>query len=893
MKSSSLVLACAAALTAPMSFAGETYCNASRYSGSPNDAANWADGRPADDQTDYLVDGHGLLSMGDAGKDATTTFVGRSLTVGTNNKLNAGVLFLGVNGTGKTSFPCGIDVYNAKSCSINITAGNTRLIDGEIRLYDDPATAPQFSAGTRSENQTLDFKGRIVGNANTGFCFFPNANDGYNVNTNDIVRFSGDLASFYGYIKIGSNKATQQVVLELGDGTFPGKADLAAGGQAFLRAAAPTAVAYVSNISFSAKSTLLVDVDITNNTAGCFKATDVLTVGDPVWVTVNPLQDPVVAACPAREYPILVAPEGVSLDIGKFRLNVINVTTGELRALFALKVADNGEGRSTLYVTKAFVESPIRDVVNATWTGAGADTAIGTAGNWKEGLPSFETGETLATFGEDGTEAVVSGLAHFNGLRFTQDSFTVSGATDEAKVRLYAQGIGLVENATATVGVPLEVYGSQTWTLGAGSILNLTAPLLSTIVSGLAYEATVTVDGAKDAAVTFSGSNGDFSGTYDFKKGPSVTLKGTNALGSADGTFKWTVSGDKTKKLTFDNAVEEKPIAIDCSADGNGNYLYFKGNNELKGAFAATGGTMRPSAERGARIVFSGGVTTTGSFCLNNDAEYVFTNKPMVVSMIQPDATKTTFACSGNVVANDFGLNFVWATANAHIRLLVPNCFDARTPLSMTSKNAGHVLDLCGNDQTFGHFSMTQNLPGAPQTDAVITNSGAAATLHIVQNREKQRASTDPMCWIGGDLCGPIDFWKDGSARIVVTNVIHAVGEIKITQGKFEFAPEASWRNATNVTVNGYETASNACLAVVDPRNLSRRATLNLRGAGTINVPSGVALRVRTLKIDGIEQDIGTWRHGATYSATAHTTPLITGGGAVEVCGGGLLLLVR
>ena len=193
-------------------------------------------------------------------------------------------------------------------------------------------------------------------------------------------------------------------------------------------------------------------------------------------------------------------------------------------------------------------------------------------------------------------------------------------------------------------------------------------------------------------------------------------------------------------------------------------------------------------------------------------------------------------------------------------------------------------MDICGCDQTIG--TLTMDVAGT----AVITNSGAAATLHVVQKRDNVRPGSAPMAMITGDLRGPISLWKSGAAVLAVTNTaVSAVGTIRVTEGTLKFFDNASWTNATAVSVAG----ADAVVEINQAKTFSRDVAMSMADGGTAKIAAGVVQRVGSVTVDGTSLKAGLWRAGATYSPETRTTPAITGEGFLYIPGDGIIIVVR
>lgn len=689
--------------------------------------------------------------------------------------------------------------------------------------------------------------------------------------TNNFVAFAGDLAAFNGNFRVDDDGAP--VTVKFGSAAVvKGTLTLNAGRNGAVQALSPTDDMSVSTLVLSADSVVKADLDIDASKSGCIKVADVLTMTAPIHVEVKPVQDPGARFSPACRFAILTAPEGAELQKEDFTLSVVGCPAGR-ETLFSLVVDDNADGRSTLYVEKAAIFNPDQEVVNATWTGGDAtDNLISRPGNWKEGLPSFATGQTLATFAESGSEAVVDGTPVFNGLRFTSGGFALSAANADAKATVLMQGVGVSDGIAATLGVPLEVYGNQDWTLGTGASLSLTAPLLDGVMGG--YALTVT-----GGALNINASGATHTGKFTMKD-CAVTVAGNEPFGLGSETVYFrgatTLSfGDLTTSRKIDFGTSGMTLTVLAGKTAQFNEEFF-----------ANVGTFRPAFQSGSKLVFNGAVRMPGWMVPTGGGNGQFEfHGPLTANTLQTDVPMT-FCATGNKLSGNLGFCMLYSGGSV-LRFGIDEATDSTVNLSMVG--TGNCVDLCGYSQTFGVLTMMEKTPKVGQANtSKIMNSGKAATLHLAPSRELV-SDGYPNAQIGGDITGPISLWKDGTARLVVTNKISAVGEIKVTSGKLEFLPGSSWLNATNLTVAG----ATASLKLAEAKTFNKKMAMAFADGGTIEIPAGVQVRALSATVDEQPLAMGVWKHGESYDASKQETPAIAGDGSLFVGPSGLLMIVR
>ncbi len=757
-------------------------------------------------------------------------------------------------------------------------AGTLTTIIGQSRAY----------ITTGSANQTLRITAKLVGEkASYGFRVRSSASIANGNKTNDFVTFEGDLTDFKGVIQLLQDSANRPIVGAFGPSPFPGSVQLYSI-NSFVRTLTPSNDANLAKLAFNSKDDTITGSGIypqivagATPTCGTIRVSNTLTIRNNVHVCAEFTDEPPSFPGLAHRWPLLTCPTSAgTIDVANFSLELRGLVNAPASAFSLDAVTEDGQ--STLYLVKTAWDSVDKDVVVATWTGAGLDNAISTAGNWLEGLPDFTTGETLPTFATGGSEALVAGAVKFNGFRFSGGDFAVRPADASADVTMYTQGIAAAAPGAGaapvyTVAVPLRPTGSQDWDIPSGTTLAVAAPLMAAGVDPYAVKA------YGGGTCRFSGGEGaTFNGTLSFSN-VVVRAGGMTPFGTSDANVSFmfgsalSANGLYAGNCTFSNA-----FTFSSLTTANVNYIFVtNGTVNFTGPVTINSGAARPKFEAGTKGVFSGGITVASGFCPTGNGEIVITNKPVHANgQFQTDAN-VTLAVSGNKAVNDFGLTMQYSGSHV-LRLAVPNAIDDTVPLTMIGSR--NIMDICGCDQTIG--TLTMDVAGT----AVITNSGAAATLHVVQKRDNVRPGSAPMAMITGDLRGPISLWKSGAAVLAVTNTaVSAVGTIRVTEGTLKFFDNASWTNATAVSVAG----ADAVVEINQAKTFSRDVAMSMADGGTAKIAAGVVQRVGSVTVDGTSLKAGLWRAGATYSPETRTTPVITGEGFLYIPGDGIIIVVR
>ena len=178
----------------------------------------------------------------------------------------------------------------------------------------------------------------------------------------------------------------------------------------------------------------------------------------------------------------LKIPAGVTLMVNSASVDGSYVAIGTYTSASA-EMASHLVGDGTLMVVNDGAVST--EGAAFSWTGAGSDALLTTAGNWKDGVaPTFDGTERLV-FGDDATttNAIVVGTKSVYAIDIaTTNNFTLVGTDASAKILMGAGGFSFTNTVLATtnrhslsVAVELE-YLPQTWRVAHNSSFETTQP---------------------------------------------------------------------------------------------------------------------------------------------------------------------------------------------------------------------------------------------------------------------------------------------------------------------------------------------------------------------------------------------------------------------------------
>lgn len=513
------------------------------------------------------------------------------------------------------------------------------------------------------------------------------------------------------------------------------------------------------------------------------------------------------------------------------------------------------------------------ETATARWTaGGGTDCALGTVANW-DGveLPDLAAGSLVAVFAA-GTGAELDRMANFKGVAFAAPGpFALTSAGTAAFAALGSRGLETAGTGkTYDIGWPLFLSASQTWTVGAGDTLNLSATLSGTAGLEIVNAGTVNVRAAQvfGGPVSLSGGtvNVDADGAFGESAVQPLAVEFAKTAFNLNGVtlrrpLKW-LGGKATFSLP---AATANTIAgdVDFSSDVEGS-IHFGAGASLRVAGDWRHGTYWNyckglSQTEPASLVIEGrlAVAGGGGFSVQDN---------LALTLLSP--------------SNSLGGVWFWMQGDGcRLFTRAPFAFTAKEGFSQRLKAVGvqnALWDLCGHDQALSEMG----------TGAGLTiTSACPATLHLVtDNHAFDGWSKTNACRFAG--AASLSF--EGTAGTCLTGESTSTGRVQVAKGALAFAAGGSWTNATEVVVAG------GTLRLEHGAVFGRETVLRVAGGtGRIALDYAGRMRVGAFFLDGAEQAFGTY--GADGSGATHVLPLFTGPGVLlaGTAPAGTILLFR
>ena len=514
-------------------------------------------------------------------------------------------------------------------------------------------------------------------------------------------------------------------------------------------------------------------------------------------------------------------------------------------------------GGGTIYVPFGTIAG-----TDVSWTGEGVDTLMTTEGNWANAV-NLSDGGTRAVFATGGSAATVTGSLFLNGLSFnTSGTFAVDASGEGAELRLASGGLTTAGSGKYTISAPLVVDGDQTWDIGHAATIN------GGIHSDPLSRYTVRKTGS--AQLTVSGT-GDFSGDVQIERS-SIVAKGTDPLGAAG---KISLLGNG--QLVLAGATISKPITINAGEKNYGQNSGFavwgdyspseiKGKVTLAGTLSSFNVYIYSNGSNRGKVTFSGGIEGAsdyphlypngGGSTGTGYSTLVITNRPFVFGSdrylslhsqsvnVNGISYEMILAVPGNVCMA-FG-HPSYRAEYSKLYTTVDGVF-ANEAMSIYCGN-NFTWDLCGTVQNIGTINSVHT-SGNPPT--VTNSSETAATLAI-----SQTATADSKVVFGGKL--NVSFAVGSGKTLTISDAMTAEGTLSVSGGTLALAAGGSWRGATEVAVSG-----GGKLTVAEPRALGKQAALELESSASLEIASGVTVRVDSLTVGGVAWANGSYPFGS------------------------------
>ncbi len=553
-------------------------------------------------------------------------------------------------------------------------------------------------------------------------------------------------------------------------------------------------------------------------------------------------------------------------------LEFASVTFGEASVAPGFYTGSGGPSAATVLpwisgtgvLSVPYSETPATTVADM-WNAEGSAGLMSVASSWVgESAPNLATGEFLPTFANAGSGAVVDTNSVVKGIVFNAaNDFALTGTSP---LTVLGDGITAAAAESAreyTVSAPLVAGLSQTWSVGENATVAIEGNF------GGPRAATVTKTGS--GTLDISGAN-SYPGALAVTEG-QLRLSGVFGRSAAtDGAL----SCGSSANITLAGATINKPVSYSQTANLVNVLTAEAGaTNVFKGRVSLTGTKASPlTLGDGAVVIFEDGMSVD----LNGKNFYpqasetptvapliCFKGRPSVVSSSISDTFSPRVTCRFETIGNTI-VKCQSALNSGRLEATVDYAWNGTDGIEQFDINGnGFVIDVGSTRQCIQNLTLMDN----KYSLAVAGNGG---TLELAPTAADRTLNLSRVAFTDS-----VSLQKHGAEKLTLAGAaVESYGDVTVTNGVLEFAADASWLNGTNVTVSGSGT-----LKINAAKTFSKDAVIRFADEGKIYVPAGVT-QVFAEGWDGDNKMRGTY-----------TTGRVTGGGAIQIAGPGLLIIVR
>ncbi len=540
--------------------------------------------------------------------------------------------------------------------------------------------------------------------------------------------------------------------------------------------------------------------------------------------------------------------ENVDLYAVSVTVNGVSIVPGSYTAANASWIS--GEGH-------VFIPYGTITGSNVEWTAQGADDLMSTPENWASPV-NLADGSLYGVFGK-GESAAISGEKFLNGMSFCSGGdFSIAPTDGTALLKLATGGISVTGNGAVSLSVPVCIDGTQIWCADAD--LMVSSPVDSDSLARYSIRKT------GDGKLSLWGG-GSFAGDIHYDGG-NLEFGGDTVFG--DSKAGGTVYVSPLKDLVLNGCVLNKSVMfnIDNHTQWAGHSLSFgKGGNTVSGKVSFGNRNLWINLKSGSDSVLSGGLEDKNP----SDVGYVYifaysggrltiADKPVrtvnmryKVDLNKPDLDKDgysgylTFAVAGNRISQ-LGRRDGGETLNyCFLSTTVDWAFDNPGMKMVFGRNS--VWDMCGTSQRVGHLDTVQPSYNWEKLTVITNSAETAATLYSTPS-----ADSTLFVRMGGKLSVAFS----GDKKTVVAHAMEAQGALCVDGGNLEFASGGSWRQATDVAVRGSGKITLATSRVFD-----KKVRMELDSMDSLDIASGIGVRVASLVVGGVEMPSGDYPAGS------------------------------
>ena len=512
-------------------------------------------------------------------------------------------------------------------------------------------------------------------------------------------------------------------------------------------------------------------------------------------------------------------------------------------------------------------------VYPASFVGRGS---VSDAANWDGGaLPDLDRASTMATFAAPGSSCTLDRSVALHGMVLGGGFEFADG---ENRIDLGKSGIRVLDSSAAksfSVGVPVAAGVAQEWQFGTNTVTDFR----KSVWLDEGAELTVSGRGRANFHAPGRGTNDVFLTGCADQAAQGDGVVGTVYCYTNDvfGTGTLDVDTRRTQLRLVGDFAWNAPVVTHSDKNDWDQSVYFDGNITVDADWRNTDKNTHLVFARGKRVVFNRTLKTSSScYCTTSGSSgvaEVVCNAKLDVGDRFNVANNMTFVL--NAPTNR--LNGNSGRVDGTIRCGVPYAIAEKNGAGKWTELFVHstgVLDLGGNDQATGIICAKGDATGGTVTSA------APATLHLVDSYKVDSYDSWAKDSSGNKIAVPgytntlvyagcVTLSKEGFYTNRLTRASTTSGALVVKRGKMEFAPTASWTNATELVVSGTGVFSLEARTEAQGPAFSPGLTVKLDSAATLEL--GSTLEADSLLVGGESLGSGCW--GSADAAAANPSP--------------------
>ncbi len=572
-------------------------------------------------------------------------------------------------------------------------------------------------------------------------------------------------------------------------------------------------------------------------------------------------------------------------------LRVKSLTVNGTRVANKTKWGASGTELAQLKGGTIVVDDGSAEIVNATWTGEGADSSISTAANWdSKSVPDLENATVSATFANGGAEAQIDCNISLYGINLSAaNGFTFSKADDSAAISLGEGGLATSSSSGESTpeyafNVPLIPEAALKFNVAADTVVKANEGIKDLSGKQIVKEG--------DGELLIGGKS-VVAGSIVHKKG---TLRFSGEIGAPEGINQGAPVQNGPSCITIPGGIEGLTTILDGVIFHKPVWMAGRGDVDDRTVNWLRFGAASTNVFKEKAILH----TNVGNLNMDSDTAMVFERGG--------EFNSTVYFRNGTLIVK--GGRFAATTGNG----LYLNSGAIRL------ESQGNQITLRGNSVRFADFMVDYaitndfiqfdggytkiNLYGTKQhctafratSETEIHGGDKPAKIYIGEGNGN---SANDSSYVYGKVYGLVSFEMAIDKTFSIYSDSKSTGDLEVQKGILNLgisydkngkvSSTGAWRNGTNIVVRG---TGRLKTSVSDQFNRNH-TVVKLSDDGVLEIPEGVRQTVYDLYVDGVKVPGGMYG-GADAPDSVNKTYAkhFTGKGVLRVVRHGMMTIV-